>query len=132
LYLSLNVYILLYLNTSTMAKLQFSKIIGGVGAGALVGYLEKRAGGVQSQPTALSNIIPIALASASVLGFVPRIGGMGKIIGQVGEASVALVAYKLFNGDLALTGSNGGDTRIFHRSVSPVNTFTGDMSLSGL
>jgi hypothetical protein len=115
-----------------MAKLQFSKIIGGVGAGALVGYLEKRAGGVQSQPTALSNIIPIALASASVLGFVPRIGGMGKIIGQVGEASVALVAYKLFNGDLALTGSSGSGTRIFHRSVSPVNTFTGDMSLSGL
>jgi|LWDU01.1.fsa_nt_gi hypothetical protein len=114
-----------------MAKLQFSKIIGGVGAGALVGFLEQR-NGKSSEPTALSNIVPIALASASVLGFVPKLGGIGKIIGQVGEASVSLVAYKLFNGDLKLTKSGGDSTRIFHRSVSPVNTFTGDMSLSGL
>jgi len=114
-----------------MAKLQFSKVIGGIGAGALLHFLEKQYGESNSL-TSPSTIVPIALAGASVMGFVPRIGGIGKIIGQVGEASTALVAYKLLKHGMPSTSSGSTSARIFHRSVSPVNTFTGDMSLSGL
>ncbi|MEO2056322.1 MAG: hypothetical protein ABGW66_02445 [Flavobacteriaceae bacterium] len=112
-----------------MATIPTSKIIGGVGAGVLVNYLENRTGATDDIKD-LSNIVPIALAGASVLGFVPKIGGIGKIIGQVGEASIGLVAYKLIKSQGLFTPK--ADNRIFHRSVSPVNTFTGDMSLSGL
>jgi hypothetical protein len=115
-----------------MAKLEFGKIIGGVGAGALVHFLEQRFG-ESSQLTNPANIVPILLAGASVLGFAPKIvgGKIGKIVGDVGQASIGLVSYKIFKSGLP-TVSGNDDTRIFRRSVSPVNTFTGDMSLSGL
>ena len=44
-----------------MAKLEFGKIIGGVGAGALVHLLEQRYGD-STQLTNPSNIVPILLA----------------------------------------------------------------------
>ena len=113
-----------------MATIPTSKIIGGVGAGVLVNYLENRAGATDDIKD-LSNIVPIALAGMSVLGFVPKIGGIGKILGQVGEASIGLVAYKMVKSQ-GIFSPKPSSTRIFHRSVSPVNTFTGDMSLSGL
>jgi len=116
-----------------MAKLEFGKIIGGVGAGALVHFLEQKFG-ESTQLTNPSNIVPILLAGASVLGFAPKIvgGRVGKIIGDVGQASIGLVSYKIFKSGLPIGTGNGEDSRIFRRSVSPVNTFTGDMSLSGL
>ena len=114
-----------------MMKLQFGKVIGGVGAGALLHFLEQKYGESNSL-TSISTIVPIALAGASVLGFVPKIGGIGKIIGSIGEASTALVAYKLLKNGMPTTSSTATSARIFHRSVSPVNTYTGDMSLSGL
>ncbi len=113
-----------------MMKLQFGKVIGGVGAGALLHFLEQKYGESNSL-TSISTIVPIALAGASVLGFVPKIGGIGKILGQVGEASIGLVAYKMVKSQ-GIFSPKPSSTRIFHRSVSPVNTFTGDMSLSGL
>ena len=115
-----------------MAKLEFGKIIGGVGAGALVHLLEQRYGD-STQLTNPSNIVPILLAGASVLGVSNKLAGgkIGKIIGDVGQASIGLVSYKIMKSGLPTT-SNGGESRIFRRSVSPVNTFTGDMSLSGL
>ena len=114
-----------------MAKLEFGKIIGGVGAGALVHLLEQRYGD-STQLTNPSNIVPILLAGASVLGVTNKLAGgrIGKVIGDVGQASIGLVSYKIMKSGLPTTAS--GDSRIFRRSVSPVNTFTGDMSLSGL